>query len=478
MAAEMAPLIRHLAVSVRHDGEFTDGQLLRRFIEHRDEAAVTAIVRRHGSMVWGLCRGILGNHHDAEDAFQATFLILVRKAGSIRQKEVVGGWLYGVAQQTAMKARAIAARRRQREMPVTTVIEPQAPEQPLRSDVQAIVHEELSRLPDKYRTAIVMCDLCGRTRKEAARQLRIPEGTVAGRLTRGRAILARRLTRRGVALASAAVAGLLSRQFAGAHVPPALMSSTLKGLALTSTSGVGISITVAALTEGVLKAMFLTKLKTVVGACIIALFVLTSPLAFRTSASDAKLVTPKDGLADAPPFKQEPPLAVVSKDLAPPAPPTPELPPHGPGVSLDLPTPTPAPTLWKSGVRATDVWESHTPEKAFDGDLESRWNSFDYAPGWIEKDLGAPSQLISIALHVAQTPDGATIHEIWLSDEPIGHDRAKAKLVHTFKGDTKNQQVLKFEFPRNTSARYLQVLTTESPSWVGWWDVEIALRAK
>ena len=104
--------------------------------------------------------------------------------------------------------------------------------------------------------------------------------------------------------------------------------------------------------------------------------------------------------------------------------------------------------------------------------------SFGCAPGWIEKDLGAPSQLISIALHVSQTPDGATIHEIWLSDEPIGHDRAKAKLVHTFKGDTKNQEVLKFEFPRNTSARYLQILTTESPSWIGWWDVEIAIRAK
>src|SRR5262245_38096141 len=355
MPAAMAKVIQHIRAVVAPHGDvrLTDGQLLRSFIEHHDEAAVAALVRRHGKMVWGICRRILGNHHDAEDAFQATFLVLVRKAGSIRQKGVVGGWLYGVAQQTATKARAIAARRRQREAPVATIIQPQATEQSLGSDVRAILDEELRRLPEKYRTAIVLCDLDGTTRKQAARQLRVPEGTVAGRLTRGRAILARRLTRRGVTLSGAAVAAGLSQQFTSAQVPTALMSSTLAAVALASTDGTAvteISITVDALTQGVFKAMFLTKLKIAFGACSVALLVLTSAFALRTSAGDKPPpVAPKDRLADAPPVKQEPPPVGVPKNPAPSVPPAPELPLPGPGP-LDLPIPARA-TPWKAGVR-------------------------------------------------------------------------------------------------------------------------------
>src|SRR5262245_36297003 len=365
MPTEMAHLIRHIrAVSGGYDTRFTDGQLLRRFIEHRDEAAVTAIVRRHGNMVWGVCRRILDNQHDAEDAFQATFLILVRKAGSIRQQEVVGGWLYGVAQQTAMKARAAAARRRQHSTQVAA-IQPQAPEQPLESDVQAILDEELGRLPGRYRTAIVLCDLDGTTRKEAARQLRLPEGTVAGHLTRGRAILARRLTRRGVTLSAATVAAVLSQQFTSAQVPAALMSSTLKAVALASTAGTavtGISIKVTALTQGVLKAMFLTKLKTAVGACFVAaLVIVPSAFAFTSPGGTTAPDAAKDRLADTAPVKQEPPPAIVPKDSAPAVPPVPELPPPAivpknpapaasgpelppPAPGIDPPIPIPAPT--------------------------------------------------------------------------------------------------------------------------------------
>src|SRR5262249_54222172 len=161
-------------------------------------------------------------------------------------------------------------------------------------------------------------------------------------------------------------------------------------------------------TQGVFKAMFLTKLKIAFGACSVALLVLTSAFALRTSAGDKPPpVAPKDRLADAPPVKQEPPPVGVPKNPAPSVPPAPELPLPGPGP-LDLPIPARA-TPWKAGVRASSDWDDKTPEKAFDGNLETMWNSCGYAPGWIEKDLGSPSQLISIALYISQTPDGMTI---------------------------------------------------------------------
>jgi hypothetical protein len=112
---------------------------------------------------------------------------------------------------------------------------------------------------------------------------------------------------------------------------------------------------------------------------------------------------------------------------------------------------------------------------AFDNNRDTYWNS-DYAPQWIEKDLGAVVGLASIELIVAQTPAGATIHEVWVSNEPIGHDRSKAKLAHTFKGETADQQALRFDFPKDLSARYVQIFTTQSPSWIGWREVDIQVR--
>src|SRR5262249_6980489 len=151
------------------------------FIERHDEAALAALVKRHGPMVWGVCRRLL-NHHDAEDAFQATFLVLVRKAASVVPRGMVGNWLYGVAHQTALQARRTAARRKAKEVQVTEMPDTQAapPDQWL--DVQPLLDQELSRLPNYYRAVIVLCDLEGRTRREVARQLGVPEGTVAGRL--------------------------------------------------------------------------------------------------------------------------------------------------------------------------------------------------------------------------------------------------------------------------------------------------------
>src|SRR5262245_49362795 len=187
----------------------TDGQLLESFVASRDEAAFSALVRRHGPMVWGVCRRTLHNHHDAEDAFQATFLVLVRRAGSIVPREMVGNWLYGVARQTALNARAMAGRRKERETQAIEVPDPPAPTQPLWCDLRPLLDEELTQLPDRYRAVVVLCDLEGQSRSQAARQLGCPEGSVAGWLARARAMLAERLSQRGVALSAAALSASL-----------------------------------------------------------------------------------------------------------------------------------------------------------------------------------------------------------------------------------------------------------------------------
>jgi RNA polymerase sigma factor (sigma-70 family) len=166
-------------------------------------------------MVWGVCRRILGSYHDAEDAFQATFLVLVRRAASIVPREMVANWLYGVAHQTALKARATAARRRGRERHVTVMPEPAVIERDLWRDLQPLLDEELSRLPDRYRAVIVLCDLEGKTRREAARQLDVPEGTVAGQLARARVLLAKRLAQRGVAFGMPRTASRIGRRRGG-----------------------------------------------------------------------------------------------------------------------------------------------------------------------------------------------------------------------------------------------------------------------
>jgi RNA polymerase sigma factor (sigma-70 family) len=243
----------------------SDGQLLERFLRSREEAAITALVRRHGPMVWGVCLRILRDHHHAEDAFQATFLVLVRRAAAVRPREAVGNWLYGVAYQTALKARATAAKRRARERQVTAVPEPAAPSRELWDDLQPLLDREVSRLPAKYRIPLVLCDLEGRPRQEVARQLGWPEGTLSGRLARARQALARRLTQRGVTVTGAALAPALAEATASASLPPAVAASAIR-TALMDAAGPAVagavSAPVAALMEGVLKDMLVSKLTT------------------------------------------------------------------------------------------------------------------------------------------------------------------------------------------------------------------------
>ena len=261
-------VLQHLLADLRPEGVgMTDGELLARFLSSRDEDALAALVRRHAAMVWGVCRRLL-NHHDAEDAFQATFLVLVRKAADV-PGQAVANWLYGVARQTAVRLRATAAKQRRRESQVVNM--PEATVAEVRdTDLQMVLDEELSRLPDHYRGVVVLCDVEGMTRKEAARQLGIPEGSVASRLARARAMLARRLAKRGIVLPGS-VAAVFTAGTAAASVPAALVASTIKVaslLAAGQAAGV-ISVKVAALTEGMVTAMFVAKIKSVMAVMVL-----------------------------------------------------------------------------------------------------------------------------------------------------------------------------------------------------------------
>src|SRR5215831_9068288 len=264
MPTSPVSLIEHICRAVPPLG---DGELLGRFVERRDETALAALVKRHGPMVWGVCRRLLG-HHDAEDAFQATFIVLVRKAGSVKPREMVGNWLHGVARQAALQVKT--AKRRAREVQVTEMPDREAP-QDRWADVRPILDEELDRLPDHYRAVIVLCDLEGRSRKEVASQFGCPEGTVASRLARAREMLARRLAARGVALSGGAA--VLSQNMASAAVPASVVSSTIKAASLCAAGQAATPVKVAALAEGVLKAMLLTKLKSVMAILVVAAIV-------------------------------------------------------------------------------------------------------------------------------------------------------------------------------------------------------------
>jgi RNA polymerase sigma factor (sigma-70 family) len=236
----------------------TDGQLLERFLAGRDdggEIAFEALVARHGPMVLGVCRRALADPNDAADAFQATFLVLVRKARSIRVDDSLGRWLYGVSRRVASRARASAARRPQAVDGEFDYVE--APRHdPDRFELASLLDEELARLPESFRSALVLCDLEGLTHEEAARDLRCPVGTIKSRLSRGRERLRGRLARRGLSPTSMMVA----------PVVPALMAESTVRASLISTgsikSAVGVvSASAVALAEGVLTSMTGIKLK-------------------------------------------------------------------------------------------------------------------------------------------------------------------------------------------------------------------------
>jgi RNA polymerase sigma factor (sigma-70 family) len=263
--AQLGTLLRHIhKLAVTPEArQGTDRQLLDDFAVRRDEAAFAALVVRHGPMVLRVCRRVLHHEQDAEDAFQATFLVLARHTGSIRKREALASWLYGVAQRTAMKARRTAARRRNHEADLRDFT-PSTTASPSWDEVQAVLDEEIQRLPDTYRAAFVLCVLEGKSASQAAAELGVKEGTVWSRLARARQLLQQRLTRRGIKLAGvlAALAVVGGRTRAG--VPALLANLTIRSglLVAAGEPAAGVIPThVAALAPGVTRAMFLTKVK-------------------------------------------------------------------------------------------------------------------------------------------------------------------------------------------------------------------------
>ena len=243
--------------------ELNDRQLLERFARQRDEDAFAELVRRHGALVYGVCRRVLGHVQDAEDAFQATFLVLARKAGSVRWRESVHGWLYEVALHMAKKAKRAGLRRRARERGACRTSEKASLPDSAMRELSGILDEELRRLPTRYREPVVLCYLEGITCDEAARRLNVPLRTLERRLAQGREVLRARLARRGLTLSAAMLAAGLAGETASAAVPPLLLSSTIKSAALfaTKSAGVAVSARVVELASGFLKAMAATKLK-------------------------------------------------------------------------------------------------------------------------------------------------------------------------------------------------------------------------
>lgn len=298
----------------------SDGQLLERFVATRDDAAFELLVRRHGNLVWNVCRRLLGNAADADDAFQAVFLVLVRKAARLDRAGSVGPWLYSVAHRVALRARANRNRQRDRDR----LIPPRADEarDPDFGELRELLDAELARLPEKYRAALVLCDLEGKTHEEAARELCWPLGTLKCRVLRGRDQLRARLTRRGLALSVTTLGALLSTEAVRAQAPAVLVESTVRA-ALTYAAGRPVAAAAVGLAEGAIRAMFLTKLK-FTAAVLVACLTLggTGVLTYRAAADSGAGAAPQAAANPEKPAPAEPagekehPLAAAWDDLA------------------------------------------------------------------------------------------------------------------------------------------------------------------
>ncbi|HEX4613602.1 MAG TPA: RNA polymerase sigma factor, partial [Urbifossiella sp.] len=307
----LGEVLRRLRPAAHGSADRPDADLLVSYAARRDEAAFEALVHRHGPMVLGVCRRVLRCDADAEDAFQATFLVLAHKAGVIRDRAAVGKWLYGVASNVARRARATNRRRQALERAAGARPRPVADDDGWWG-LDTLVADELGRLPDRYRIPIVSCGLEGKTIREAAADLGWSPGTVATRLARGRDLLARRLGRHGVVVPAALLAAPAAGP-ASAAVPEALVESTVR---LGAAAGV-VPARVHALANEVMRSMFLTKLK-IAATVLLAAGLGAAAVASRPARAEAvaqpdpppakKVDTPAKK-ADSPAPKREPTAA-------------------------------------------------------------------------------------------------------------------------------------------------------------------------
>ncbi len=291
-------VVRHLhrLVGAGRD-ELSDGQLLHRFAVDGEEEAFAALVRRHGPMVLGVCRRILRHGCDAEDAFQVTFLVLFRRARALDRAGSLANYLYTVAYHAALKARANRSRRRQCEKEVRDMPQTPAASAQLWTDLQPILDEELTRLPDRYRAAVVLCYLQGKTNEEAARLLGCATGTIKSRLARARDLLRTRLARRGVALSGGLLAALLA-EHATAAVPSELAAAALRTTLLVG-AGEGTAAA-AALADGVLKLLFVTRAKVATGLLFaLGTFLIAAGAWTRPSRAESAAESPASAVAPA-----------------------------------------------------------------------------------------------------------------------------------------------------------------------------------
>ncbi len=301
---ELPTLIRHLrrVVGLRGAGAVPDAQLLERFVTTRDESAFELLVWRHAGMVFSVCRRVVQREQDAEDAFQATFLMLACKAGSISKRSALAAWLHRVAYRMALRARTGAIDRARHERQIGKVRASRIAPDPLSEAAQVELHrvldEEVNRLPQKYQVPFVLCYLEGKTNEEAAEQLRCPTGTIVTRLARARQRLRSRLARRGLEVSAGTFAVVLTYAAEPMSARAALLDAAVRTGTVTSVNQAAaagvVTAEVAALTTGVSKAMMMTKLKIVV-AFLWALGVAgagTTALTFRTSAAEAPSILP------------------------------------------------------------------------------------------------------------------------------------------------------------------------------------------
>jgi RNA polymerase sigma factor (sigma-70 family) len=316
MASDSAPpaaILRHLChlAAGQAATEYTDAELLQRFVAGREEAAFAALLQRHGRLVWAVCRHVLHQEQDVEDAFQATFLLLARKPGSIRKGTAISGFLHGAAYRIAMTTRRSSLRRRGYERRA----ESRSPEEPAAAaalrELQALLDDEVQRLPENYRVAFVLCCLEGKTRGEAAVELGCKEGTIASRLARARERLQNRLRKRGVSLSAALCAGAITGDAAAA--PTSLIAATLQTVSHQGAAGgPGASWLAALLKES--SRIMLTRLKLGV-ALLLVLGALATGAVFMARAPEAGPRPAQE--PDAPRGKQTEERADLARDALP-----------------------------------------------------------------------------------------------------------------------------------------------------------------